>query len=99
MGAYTTHAWRKRRKRYLEANPTCACGAKATEPDHTPPRQLLVALGIHDPDADQWLTQRCASCHARKTRIIDSQLLQRWRQGEDAQALCEEAMQQAAGVG
>lgn len=94
MDVYSTDTWRKRRAAYLRAHPTCAdCGAKATEPDHVPPRALLLALGVHDPDADQWLVPRCGSCHARATRLRDAPLLARWRAGEPPEALAEEAMQ------
>jgi 5-methylcytosine-specific restriction enzyme A len=94
MDAYTTHTWRTNtRPTYLHTHPTCArCGAKATEVDHTPPRQLLVALGIHEPDHEQWLTSLCQSCHATKTARIDKPLLNRWQHGEDAQTIAEQAM-------
>jgi 5-methylcytosine-specific restriction endonuclease McrA len=93
MDVYSTHQWRGRRRTYLRAHPTCVdCGAEATEPDHVPPRALLVAIGIHNPDADQWLRPRCQPCHSSKTKLIDQPLLRRWHAGEPAQALCEEAM-------
>jgi hypothetical protein len=96
MDAYTTQAWRATRGTYLATHPHCVdCGAQATQPDHVPPRALLVALGIHDPDHERWLQPRCATCHARKTRIVDASILKRWQQGEDARALANEAMQRA----
>lgn len=93
MSVYSTREWRLHRARYLHDHPTCAhCGMAATEADHVVPRQLLVALGIHDPDHEQWLQPLCGSDHSRKTRTVDQPLLLRWRQGEDAQTLAEEAM-------
>lgn len=93
MSVYSTDDWRKRRARFLRTHPTCIdCGSPATELDHVPPRQLLVALGIHDPDADQWLNPRCGSCHSRVTRLRDMPLLKRWHEGADPAALAEEAM-------
>jgi 5-methylcytosine-specific restriction endonuclease McrA len=93
MDVYSTAQWRALRRAYLRTHPTCVdCGAKATEPDHVPPRALLVALGINDPDDTQWLSPRCKRCHSRKTKLVDQPLLRRWRNGEDAQALAEEAM-------
>jgi len=100
MDAYSTDAWRKARRTYLTRYPHCVdCGAQATEPDHVPPRRLLVALGVHDPDHTRWLRARCASCHATKTRTIDEPLMRRWEQGEDAQILAEGAMKWHDGVG
>lgn len=96
MDAYTTEAWRTTRGAYLATHPHCVdCGAKATQPDHVPPRVLLVAIGIHNPDHERWLQPRCAPCHARKTRTVDAPLLRRWHQGEDAQAIANEAMRRA----
>lgn len=103
MDAYSTAQWRTHRARYLADHPNCVdCGQPSEQPDHVPPRQLLVALGIHDPDHERWLQPRCASCHARKTRTVDEPLLARWHSGEDPTALAEEAMQanqQTPGVG
>lgn len=92
MSVYSTDEWRRRRLAYLRTHPTCWCGATATEPDHVVPRQLLVALGIHDPDDEQWLQPLCKPHHSRKTKLIDQPLLRRWRNGGDAQTLAEEAM-------
>lgn len=93
MDVYSTDQWRQLRRAYLKRHPTCVtCGARATEPDHVVPRVLLVALGIHDPDDEQWLQPLCKPCHSRKTKLIDQPLLRRWREGEDAQTLAEEAM-------
>lgn len=93
MDVYSTNEWRARRRAYLRTHPTCIrCGAEANEADHVVPRQLLVALGIHDPDDEQWLQPLCKPDHSRKTRLVDQPLLRRWRQGEAAQTLAEEAM-------
>lgn len=100
MDVYSTTQWRKGAASFFRRNPHCVdCGAPATQRDHVPPRQLLVALGIHDPDHTRWLKPRCDSCHATKTATIDRSLLARWRQGEDPQQLAEEAMKQQSGVG
>lgn len=99
MDVYSTDQWKARRRAYLRSHPTCrGCGAKATEPDHIVPRQLLLALGIQDPDADQWLQPLCKPCHSRKTKLTDQPLLRRWREGEDAQTLAEQAMTTQGGV-
>jgi 5-methylcytosine-specific restriction endonuclease McrA len=93
MDAYSTDQWRRIRRAYLRTHPTCVdCGDRATEPDHVPPRALLLALGIHNPDDEQWLNPRCKRCHSTKTKLVDQPLLRRWRNGEDAQSLAEEAM-------
>jgi hypothetical protein len=94
MSVYSTDQWRHTRRDYLRTHPTCECGCgqPATEVDHRPPRQLLVALGIHNPDDPQWLHAMAKPCHSRRTKLIDQPLLRRWRQGEDAQTLAEEAM-------
>jgi 5-methylcytosine-specific restriction endonuclease McrA len=93
MSVYTTEAWRRRRQSFLKRHPRCIrCGDLATEVDHIVPRRILVALEIHDPDADQFLQPLCGSDHARKTRTVDQLILRRWEQGEDPQALAEEAM-------
>lgn len=93
MSVYNTDDWRNRRRAFLKRHPTCIrCGATATEVDHIVPRRILVALEIHDPDADQFLQPLCQSDHARKTRTVDQLILRRWEQGEDAQSLAEEAM-------
>lgn len=100
MDAYSTDDWKRRRRAYLTQHPHCVdCGAKATQPDHVPPRELLLALGVHDPDHPQWLTPRCATCHSRKTRTVDQPLLRRWQAGENPQQLAEEAMRMNVGVG
>ena len=62
------YKWRQRRAEFLNEHPYCVdCGESATVPDHDPlTRRELIALGVIDPDADQYLQPRCASCHARK---------------------------------
>jgi 5-methylcytosine-specific restriction enzyme A len=91
-GAYRGK-WPTRRAAFLAKHPSCVdCGAPATEPDHVPPRQLLVALGINDPDDDQWLRPRCKADHSKVTASRDKPLLARWEAGEDPAVLAEEAM-------
>ena len=61
--------WRRRRRRYLAAHPICClCPAPAEIPDHYPrSRRELVAAGVRDPDADEYLRPLCAPCHNRET--------------------------------
>lgn len=40
------------------------CGRKATDLHHNPPRRVLVASGVPNPDADHWLIPLCRACHA-----------------------------------
>lgn len=74
--------WRRRRAAFLAANPTCAgdgagghhpnCDGVATVPDHHPlTRRELVAQGVEDPDAAEYLVGRSAACHGRKTVQLD----------------------------
>ena len=92
--------WPRRRARFLRRNPACTdCAARAEVPDHVPPRRLLVALGVADPDDDIWLQPRCIPCHDTKTARLDKALLARWRDGEDPQALADEAMGWVKGWG
>lgn len=100
MAAYSTHAWRSSGPAFFTQHPHCVdCGAEATQRDHVPPRRLLVALHIRDPDHPRWLQPRCDSCHSTKTATLDTPLLQRWQAGEDAAQLAEEAMGWHQGVG
>ena len=101
MDHYSTAEWRKRRAHYLQAHFTCACGCggQATEVNHRVPRRMLMALGIHDPDHARWLQALTHSCHSRTTRMVDVPLLERWRAGEDARKLAQEAMELTEGVG
>lgn len=68
--------WRGISARYLARHPFCVdCGQPATTPDHDPvPRRVLVAQGVPDPDADQYLRARCTPCHSRKTVAVDGGL-------------------------
>ena len=68
---YVTARWKRRRASFLARYPTCAdCGRKATVPDHDPyERAYLVAIGVADPDADEYLQPRCAPCHGRRTAL------------------------------
>jgi 5-methylcytosine-specific restriction enzyme A len=64
--------WRERRKEFLSTHPYCEdCGAPATIPDHVPSRRTLLAQGVADPDADQYLHPRCHSCHNKHTNAVD----------------------------
>ena len=90
-----SHAWQKGLRGYLQRNPWCVdCGAPATERDHVPPRQILVALGVANPDAPRWLEPVCRRCHSKRTRSIDVVLLRRLVEGEDAQHLARIAYEQ-----
>lgn len=53
--------WRARRASILAANPTCECGAKATDVDHIIP---LSAGGTHH---DANLRAMCHRCHSSRT--------------------------------
>lgn len=71
-----TAAWSARSRAFLAAHPHCLdCGRRATQADHAPrSRAELVASGIVDPDADEHLQPRCASCHSRRTVAVDGGL-------------------------
>lgn len=60
-------SWAERSARFLEANPWCGCGAPATVSNHRIRRKLLVAMGVADPDGDEYLEPMCASCHGAFT--------------------------------
>lgn len=61
--------WRTRRLDYLAGHPTCTlCPRAATIADHYPlARRELLALGVRDPDADEFLRPLCRSCHDHET--------------------------------
>lgn len=61
--------WPARRLNYLIEHPTCVyCGRLSAVPDHWPvSRRQLVADGVLDPDADQYLRPLCKACHDRET--------------------------------
>lgn len=66
------YRWRRKRAAFLRTHPFCECGAAATVADHHPlTRVELVRAGVEDPDAEQYLVARCASCHSRKTAVRD----------------------------
>lgn len=89
---YDTAAWQRTRARYRAQHPTCnQCARPTAHVDHTIPRRILVAAGIHTPDADQWLQPLCATHHNRKTQLIDVPLLKRLNNGEDPATLAQEA--------
>lgn len=66
---YTTRRWRVIRKRFLATHNQCVdCGAPATVPDHDPyERRELIAMGVPDPDAFEYLKPRCIPCHNKRT--------------------------------
>lgn len=78
-------AWDARRLHYLTRNPWCAlCKRVATVADHWPVRKRrLVALGVLDPDADQYLRPLCDSCHRIETA--------RWQPGGWHQEIAAQA--------
>lgn len=93
MTVYSTAKWRNGAAGYFQRHPACVdCGAPATQRDHVPPRRVLVAAGIHDPDHERWWRGRCDSCHSRVTVTRDTPLLRRLQAGEDPAVLAEEAM-------
>lgn len=64
--------WERRRRSFLRRHPRCEdCGGQATVADHVPTREELVARGVADPDADEWLHPKCASHHSQKTAAVD----------------------------
>lgn len=90
---YATPAWRRTRAAILAANPHCTdCGNPATDVDHAPPRRILLACGIHQPDAPRWLHPRCKRCHSRVTLTIDQPLLARLDAGDDPTQLAQLAL-------
>lgn len=56
--------FQRTRRRLLAQRPLCDCGQPATVAHHDPPRRTLVAQGVADPDALEWLHPKCRSCHA-----------------------------------
>jgi len=64
--------WQRIRAAFLAAHPYCEdCGAPATDVDHVPSRRILVARGVPDPDADEYLHSRCHAHHSKKTATDD----------------------------
>lgn len=62
--------WRKVRARFLRSHPICQvtdCWLKATDVDHVTLRRDLVAQGVANPDADEYLQALCHSHHSQKT--------------------------------
>jgi len=62
-------AWRRLRRDYLQRHPVCVlCRRMATIPDHYPrSRKQLLAAGVADPDADEYLRPLCDPCHRSET--------------------------------
>ncbi len=73
--------WQKIRSAFLAAHPLCAgvdgehhphCDGQATVPDHAPlTRRELVARGVADPDAWEYLVPLSTACHGWKTVRYD----------------------------
>lgn len=59
------------RPRYLRDHPFCVrCAAPSRVPDHWPEsRRQLVARGVPNPDADQYLRALCTACHNGQTAV------------------------------
>jgi 5-methylcytosine-specific restriction endonuclease McrA len=54
--------------RFRAAHPICIqCGAPTKIADHRIPRDVLIARGVANPDAWEWLQPLCQTCHNRKT--------------------------------
>ena len=67
-GWYGTQEWRRRSASFLAKHRDCErCGQRATEADHEPERKVLIAMGVADPDDEQYLHPMCKPCHSRKT--------------------------------
>ena len=91
---YDSPAWRRTRTDILTRHPTCQyCdNAKSEHADHVPPRRILLAAGIHQPDHPRWLIAACARCHNTATARIDSKLAQQLANGTPATHLAEQAI-------
>lgn len=96
--AHHGQRWRDRSTSFRRRHPQCVVCATTehTEADHVVARQLLVAAGVGDPDADAWLQTLCRRHHGAKTRLVDQPHLDRLAAGEPAQQLCEQARRAAA---
>lgn len=78
---YGGRRWAARRRACLLRDPLCMCtdtthphGARclrpSTDADHDPyERAELVAMGVPDPDAIEYLVGKCGDCHKRKTAL------------------------------
>lgn len=87
-GTYSTTEWRRYRTQFLARNPNCVrCGAQATDVDHAPPRRILQATGITNPDRPTWTHPLCHRCHSWVTHTIDKPLLARLAAGDDPETL------------
>lgn len=52
-------AWTKRANDFKRRHPFCWCGQPTHTANHKTPRRVLVAQGVADPDADQYLEPLC----------------------------------------
>lgn len=62
--------WRLRRARFLLDHPICeeqGCHKASTDVHHRIKRKDLIAQGVQDPDADQYLQALCHSHHSQQT--------------------------------
>jgi 5-methylcytosine-specific restriction enzyme A len=77
---YGTRRWKGARRACLRRDPFCMCdmpdcdhepgrcGRVSVVADHDPEERVdLVARGVPDPDAPEFLRGKCTSCHSRKT--------------------------------
>lgn len=68
-----TSRWDRRSREFLAKNPLCARHlvlgdlVTATVADHLENRRALVARGVQDPDADEFLVPLCGPCHSECT--------------------------------
>ena len=73
------HRWQRKRRPFLARHTVCVdCGARATVADHDPyTRRELVAMGVDDPDRDEYLQPRCTSCHNRRTALTSTNAIRK----------------------
>lgn len=70
QGVYSSKTFQRNRRALLRAHPFCAspgCSEKATDAHHSPSRRKLVANGVENPDAIEWLTPLCGFHHKQIT--------------------------------
>jgi 5-methylcytosine-specific restriction protein A len=76
---YSGRRWYARRSACIRRDPICVCtdlshghgprcSAPSTDADHDPiERRDLVAAGVKDPDAVEYLKGKCGPCHKKRT--------------------------------
>lgn len=58
----------RNRKQLLKEEPACRlCGDPASVAHHDPPRRVLIATGVTNPDGLEWLRPLCDRCHRNET--------------------------------